>query len=157
LEGGRPLIGVVVDPLRGHTFTAQRGHGAALDGRPICVSSIDRLGDALVSLDWAHADERRAAVLGQLVKLALHCRTVRVLGSAALALAYVGVGWVDAYFAPELKPWDSAAAGLIVSEAGGQVTGWSGESWEVDQPAVLATNGAIHTEILELWERDDRR
>jgi myo-inositol-1(or 4)-monophosphatase len=151
--GGEELVvGVVHDALRGHTFAARRGGGATLNGQPIRVSRVDRLRDALVGLDWAHADADRQEVLRRLVPLAPRCRTLRALGSAALALTYVGVGWLDLYFATGLFPWDTAAASLIVVEAGGRVTGLDGEPWRVGQPALLATNDLLAGEVLLLWE-----
>jgi myo-inositol-1(or 4)-monophosphatase len=151
LQSGRPAVGVVHDPVRGHTFAACEGKGATLNGAPVRASRLLRLSEAMIALDWAHADADRERVLQRLVVLAPRCRSVRALGSAALALAYVGAGWVDAYFAVALKPWDTAAAGLIVAEAGGKLTELDGEPWRVGEPALLATNGHLHEELLAAW------
>lgn len=154
LEEDVPVVGVVHDPLRGHTFGAQQGGGATLNGRPIHAGRSDTLPDALVAVDWAHDDDDRRRLLDRLNVLAPHCRTVRALGSAALALAYVGAGWLEIYFAAALEVWDVAAGGLIVCEAGGRITGWQGEEWELERPAVLATNGRLHEAVLRAWESD---
>ncbi|MBN1179638.1 MAG: inositol monophosphatase [Anaerolineae bacterium] len=147
LERGVTLAGVVHDPVRGHTFAACRGAGATLNGRAIAASPADRLADAIVALDWGHADADRQRALHHLNRLAGECRTIRTLGSAALALAYVGAGWLDVYFALGIKPWDAAAASLIVTEAGGTVTTLEGEPWSIEDAAILATNGRLHPAI----------
>lgn len=152
MKEGEPAVGVVRDPLRGHTFAACRGQGATLNGKPIEVSPFDRLEDAIVALDWGHTDVERERVLRRLVALVPRCRTVRVLGSAALALAYVGAGWLELYFNAALGPWDAAAASLIITEAGGRLSGLEGEPWQVGQPGLLATNGLLHSEVLVAWE-----
>lgn len=148
---GTPLVGVIHDPLRGHTFAARRGGGAALNGRAIRVSATAHLIDSVIGLDWAKSDQDRTETLRRLEALAPRCRTVRSLGSAALALAYIAAGWLDAYFATGLHPWDTAAASLLIAEAGGTISGWEGESWIVGQPAILATNGLLHSAILQTW------
>lgn len=147
-----PLVGVVHDPLRGHTFAARQGGGATLNGRAIGVSGTAHLIDAVIGLDWAKSDADRAETLRRLGMLAPRCRTVRSLGSAALALAYVAAGWLDAYFATSLHPWDTAAASLIIAEAGGMLSGWNGESWQVGRPTLLAANSTLHPLILHTWQ-----
>jgi myo-inositol-1(or 4)-monophosphatase len=153
LRDETPLVGVVHDPVRQQTFAAVRGDGATVNGAPIEVSRFDRLADSLVALDWAHADVDRAWVLERLRLLAPGCRTVRSLGSAALAMAYVGAGWVDVYFARGLQPWDTAAGHLIITEAGGEITRPDGGLWRLGDPALLATNGRVHEAVLEAWHR----
>jgi len=151
VKRGKPVVGVVHDPLRGHTFAARRGGGATFNGRAVHTSHVERIDDALVGLDWAHADTDREELLRRLAALAPRCHTVRAIGSAALALAYVGVGWLDLYFARGLFPWDTAAASLILAEAGGRITGPEGEPWQVGRPALLASNGLLHKEIISTW------
>jgi myo-inositol-1(or 4)-monophosphatase len=151
LEENVPVVGVVHDPLRDHTFAAVRGAGATLNGTPIHVTQSSRLPEAMLALDWSHADSERQRAVERLVALAPRCRTIRALGSAALALAYVGVGWLDVYFAFGLKPWDAAAGGLIVVEAGGKITGIDGQAWRFGNADALATNGALHPAVLAAW------
>jgi len=150
LQGREPLIGVIHDPLRDQTFVAERGSGAELDGAPIRVSRVARLDHAVVSLDWGHSDEDRARTLGALNRVAPRCGTVRALGSAALALAYVAAGWLEAYFNLMMKPWDAAAGILLVAEAGGRCTTLEGGAYRVDHPGCLASNGLIHDELLNV-------
>jgi myo-inositol-1(or 4)-monophosphatase len=154
LERGEPLLGVVHDPLRDQTFVAERGAGARLDGAPIHVSQVVRLDRAVVSLDWGHSDEVRGRTLDHLARVAPRCTTVRSLGSAALALAYVAAGWLDAYFNLMMKPWDVAAATLLIAEAGGRCSTLEGEPYRVDGPGCLGTNGRIHGELLAVLKRE---
>ncbi len=151
-ESGTLLAGVVHDPLRGHTFTAQRDGGALLNGQTINPSRTIRLSDALLGVDWAHSDDDRADVLRRLIRLAPCCRTVRALGSAALALCYIAAGWLDVYFARQLHPWDTAAASLVVAEAGGMLTTLDGGPWNVERSDVLASNGRLHPSVLTSWQ-----
>ena len=148
LEGGEPLIGVIHDPLREQTFVAERGAGARLDGASLHVSRVARLSHAVIGLDWGHSDEVRGRTLDLLRQVAPRCDTVRALGSAALALAYVAAGWLDAYFNLMMQPWDVAAGTLLVAEAGGRCTTLEGGPHRVGVPACLATNARIHDDLL---------
>lgn len=150
LVGGEPLIGVVHDPLRGQTFTAERGKGAALDGAPLSASRTAPLARAVVGVDWGRSDEVRERVLALLLRVAPRCGTVRALGSAALAQAYVAAGWLDGYFNLALKPWDVAAGSLLVAEAGGRCSALEGGAYQADGAACLATNDLLHEELLSL-------
>jgi myo-inositol-1(or 4)-monophosphatase len=153
MERGEPLMGVVHDPLRDHTFVAHRGNGTRLNDVPIRVSRATNLSNAMVGLDWGHTNEVRKRILLYLQQIAPHCGTLRVLGSAALAMAYVAAGWLDAYFHVELKPWDGAAGMLIIAEAGGRCTTLEGKPYRVDLPGCLATNSLVHDELLTLMRR----
>ena len=157
LKGGEPIIGVIHDPLRDHMFVAEKGHGARLNDEPITVSRVANLENALVGLDWGHRNEVRERILVYLHRLAPKCGTMRVLGSAALALAYVAAGWLDTYFQLGLKPWDAAAGMLMVTEAGGQCSTLEGKPYRVDLPDCLATNSLIYDELLTVMHGNDDR
>jgi len=148
LEKDEPLIGVVHDPLRNHTFVAKRGQGATLNGASIRVSNVTRLGEAVVGLDWGRSNEIRERVLEYLHHIVVHCGTLRGVGSATLTLAYIATGWLDAYFHLAIRPWDAAAGVLLITEAGGRCTTLEDEPYRVDSPACLMSNGLIHTELL---------
>jgi myo-inositol-1(or 4)-monophosphatase len=156
---GRLTVGVVYDPLHDHLFAAQRGGGATLNGKPLQVSQFDRVSDAVVGLDWAHAQRDRYEVVARLDRLAPACRTLRGIGSAALALCYVAAGWLDAYFHVGLKPWDMAAGLLLIEEAGGRVTEIDGQGWRPWAPRVLVSNGHLHPQLLALMDgvSDEKR
>lgn len=158
-EGGRLRLGVVHNPMAGHTFYAEAGRGAFLvreaGGRRskperLRVSGADSLGEAVVAVDWAHGDEYRAQTLAALREVIPASRTMRNFGSAALGHVYVAAGWVDAFFHFELKPWDVAAPAIIVLEAGGQLTTPEGAAWALPGSQVVASNGHIHAELLAI-------
>jgi len=148
LKQGQPLLGVIHDPLRDQTFLAERGKGATLDGEALHVSRSSRLSHAILGLDWGHSEEEREKALRFLLQAAHRCGTVRALGSAALAQAYVAAGWLDAYLNPALKPWDVAAGTLLIAEAGGRCTTLAGDAYRLDTPGCLATNGILLDKLL---------
>jgi len=150
LEEGRPLIGVIHDPLRNQTFAAQRGAGARLNDAPIHVSGTKEIGTALIGLDWGHDNDVRRKMMDHLNRILPRCGTVRASGSAALALAYVAAGWLDAYVHMGLKPWDVAAGMLLIQEAGGQCTTIQGEPYRMGRTDCLAGNRPIHAELLSV-------
>jgi len=154
LEGKEPFIGVIHDPLRDQTFVAHRGAGARLNNVPIHVSRIKRFEEAMVGLDWGHENEVRERMLTYLGRVLPRCGTVRASGSAALGLAYVAAGWLDAYFHPGLRPWDAAAGILLVKEAGGRCTTMKGAPYQVQLPDCLATNRSLHNELLKLLDEE---
>ena len=144
VQGERPVAGAVYDPLRDYLFTAERGLGAQLNGSSIHVSQVNDLGEAILGVDWGREPAVRARSLAWLGRLAAECRTVRAIGSAALAMCYLAAGWIDLYFNFSLKPWDGAATQLIIEEAGGRLTTPLGEAWDYTQPSVVASNGRLH-------------
>lgn len=150
LEDGEPLAGAIYDPLREQTFAVERGKGATLNDKPIHASQASPLSHTMLALDWGHSDEVRAQTLDLLLRIAPRCGTVRALGSAALALAYVATGWLDGYFNLALKPWDTAVGTLLITEAGGKCTSIEGSPYQVSIPGCLATNGLIHDELFEV-------
>lgn len=150
LKAQNPIVGVIYDPLRNHTFAAVLGEGATLNGAPLHVSTLTQLERAIVGLDWGHSDEVREQVLSYLLRIAHRCSTVRAFGSATLALAYVAAGWLDIYLHLALRPWDAAAGMLIVAEAGGRCTTPGGDLYRVDLPACLATNRILHEKVLSI-------
>ena len=144
------ILGVVYDPLGGQLFRAQRGDNAYLNDRRIHVSAIERLIDAIVGLDWAHKQEMRSRITRWAAEVAPKVGTLRSIGSAALGLCSVAAGWSDAYFNLSLKPWDVAAASVIIQEAGGTVSDLAGLPWHLQSAGCLASNGLIHRAILNL-------
>ncbi len=144
LCGREPLLGVIYDPLREQLFAAERGRGATLNGTPIHASSRHDLLDSVVGIDWGHADSVREGALEAIGRLAPLCATVRALGSATLALAYVAAGWLDAYLNLAMKPWDAAAGLVLIAEAGGRCTTPRGDRYGVELPECLASNGPLH-------------
>jgi myo-inositol-1(or 4)-monophosphatase len=149
VQGKEPVAGVVLDPLRDHLFCAERGAGATLNGERLHVSETDEAIRALVGLDFAATPSLRAEQMTAMVNLSKHIHTFRSIGSAALGLCYVAAGWMEAYFHWTLSPWDCAAGGLIIAEAGGTLTDVDGGPWSYTLPRCLATNGKLHQALLE--------
>ena len=148
---GQVIIGVVYDPSRDELFTAEAGHGAYLNGNLISVSQTPRLGEALTVTGFAY-DIRDTPNnnLDYFVRFALKAQGVRRTGSAALDLCYVAAGRFDGFWEIKLNPWDMAAGTLIVREAGGHVTDLRGNAHSIYQPELVASNGRIHDEMLEV-------
>jgi myo-inositol-1(or 4)-monophosphatase len=146
---GEVSVGAVYDPTRRELFTAELGGGAYLNGARLHASSTDALVDASLATGFpydVHDDADRALRLfGAFLARA---RAIRRLGSAALDLCYVASGRLDGFWEERLRPWDVAAASLIVTEAGGRVTGLNGQRFDVRAGQLLATNGALHDPML---------
>jgi myo-inositol-1(or 4)-monophosphatase len=136
--------------LRDDLFQAERGKGAYLNGESLGVSHVESLADALVGLDWARAQREREIVAHLVAQTALQVRTLRTLGAAALGLCYVAAGWLDVYFHFSLRPWDAAAGTLIVQEAGGIASDFTGHPWPIGSRRCLASNGLLHDEMLSI-------
>ena len=151
---GTAELGAVYDPTRRELFTAERGGGAFLNGRPIHVSPAETLVDAMLVTGFPYDVHARVAeIVGLFGEFVGRARAVRRLGSAALDLCYVAAGRLDGFWENDLKPWDIAAGSLIVAEAGGRVTGLHGEPFTSRQGHVLATNDRIHQAMLDVIGR----
>jgi myo-inositol-1(or 4)-monophosphatase len=144
-------LGVVYDPMREECFVAERGRGATLNDAPLAVSATRRLSSALVAtgLQYSIRDRRRTN-LAEHAALLARCQSVRELGSAVLCLAAVAAGRMDAFWELELRAWDVAAGGLLVEEAGGALTDPAGHPVNLAAPAVVASNGIIHRQLLRV-------
>lgn len=124
--GDEVVAGVVVNPVTGETFSAVRGGGARLDGRPVRANPAPDLSLALVATGFGYSTARRARQAEVLGTVLPRVRDVRRAGAASLDLCGVACGRVDAYYEQGLKPWDLAAGGLIAEEAGAVVAGLQG-------------------------------
>jgi myo-inositol-1(or 4)-monophosphatase len=146
---GRAQVGAVYDPTRKELFTAERGKGAWLNGRPIRVSAAADLVDAMLVTGFPYDVHGRVEeIVGLFGRFVGQARAVRRLGSAAIDLCYVASGRMDGFWESDLKAWDIAAGALIVAEAGGKVTGLDGELFTSRGGQVLATNGRLHEAML---------
>jgi myo-inositol-1(or 4)-monophosphatase len=144
-------VGAVYDPNRQELFTAERGGGAALNGRPLHVSEAATLVDAMLVTGFPYDVHARVdEIVGLFAGFVGQARAVRRLGSAAIDLCYVGAGRMDGFWERDLKPWDIAAGALIVGEAGGRVTGMSGEPYTSRGQNVVASNTLLHPAMLEV-------
>jgi myo-inositol-1(or 4)-monophosphatase len=155
---GSGIIAAVYDPNRRELFTAERGSGAFLNGRAIHVSGATELVDALLVTGFPYdVHQRVEEIVGLFGAFVGQARAVRRLGSAAIDLCYVAAGRMDGFWESDLKPWDVAGGALIVSEAGGRVTGMAGEPFSSRGRHVLASNGALHEAMLELIRKHQAR
>jgi myo-inositol-1(or 4)-monophosphatase len=147
---GKIILGLVYDPLRGELFEARIGGGAALNGAAIRVSTTGKLDKSLLATGFPY-DRRDHPdfYLSFFKAFMLRSQGIRRNGSAALDLCYVACGRIDGFWELKLRPWDIAAGALIVAEAGGRLSDFSGKRFSIDGKETLATNGAIHDEMVE--------
>jgi myo-inositol-1(or 4)-monophosphatase len=143
-----PLAGAVYDAVRDHLFAAYLDGGATLNGQALQVSSVETMLDTMIGMDWPRDPAGREQAMQALERLMPACGSLRVCGSAALGICYVGAGWWDAYWHLTLEAWDAAAASLIVREAGGRVTDLTGREWRPRAGPLLASSGRLHQQFL---------
>lgn len=147
-----PLVGVVHDPLRREVFAAERGGGATVNGTSMAVTDVDDLRHTLVATGFAYDAEVRAAQGRDAADLLTRVRDLRRGGSAALDLAYVAAGRVDAYLEFGLAPWDWAAGRLLVTEAGGVVTSVSRTFAGRELDGLVAGGRGAHDHLVDWLE-----
>lgn len=142
---GEMVCGVIYQPFSDEVFTAVKGEGAFLNGEPIHVSRAETMADSLISIGTTPYEHEYANRNFEIFKkVFLDCQDIRRIGSAAIELAYVACGRLDAFFEMNLKPWDYAAGLLLIEEAGGTVTGFQGEKpvpWK--KGSIVGSNGPI--------------
>ena len=148
---GELILGTIYDPNREEMFAAQRGGGARLNGEPIRTSTIDELKNAFAVASLPVGVTEGDPAVERFLRVLPRAQTVQRTGSAALNLAYVACGRIDAFWSSSLKPWDMAAGVLLVSEAGGRVTRMDGGEFALEVADLLSSNGThIHEELREL-------
>jgi myo-inositol-1(or 4)-monophosphatase len=145
------VLGVVLNPVDGQLYTALRGQGAHLNGRPIQVSKATAVSDSLLVTGFPyHILEIFEPIITRYGNCLKASQAVRRLGSAALDICYVACGRFEGFWEQCLKPWDTAAGALIASEAGANVTTFSNQPYRLGDQEILVTNGHIHDEMLGL-------
>jgi myo-inositol-1(or 4)-monophosphatase len=148
---GQIIVGLVYDPLRRECFRAVKGQGATLNGDSIGASSVGELDKALLATGFPYDRCENADFYLNFFKAFLtRCQGIRRTGSAALDLCYVASGRLDGFWELKLKPWDIAAGALIVAEAGGSLSDFSGQEFSISGNETLASNGSIHDEMLQV-------
>ena len=145
--------GAVFDPVRNDLYTARRGQGAFCNGGQLQVSDVASLGAGLLATGFPY-DIRTSSQnnLDNFCAFAVHAQGIRRSGSAAIDLCHVAAGHLDGFWELKLNPWDCAAGYLIVREAGGMVTNFSGRPGSIYEREVIASNGLIHREMIAVLE-----
>jgi myo-inositol-1(or 4)-monophosphatase len=151
-QAGELVAGCIFDPTRQEMFTAERGAGAYLNNRRIRVSKVKKLEETLVATGFPSRRRHANLNIHFYYQLAMFTHGVRRAGSAALDLAYVASGRLDAFWEFNLNPWDVAAGILLIREAGGKVTDMRGQPVSLRGEHILADNGLVHDCILDLFE-----
>ncbi|MDE3199441.1 MAG: inositol monophosphatase [Acidobacteriota bacterium] len=151
-QDGTLVAAVIYDPMRDELFTAERGQGAWLNGKPIHVSATQVLGESLVSTGFPSRKRHASPNIHFYQEFTLRSHGVRRAGSAALDLAFVASGRLEAFWEFNLNPWDTTAGVLLVEEAGGSVTDFTGGTFALDSHEILASNGHIHGELTALFD-----
>jgi myo-inositol-1(or 4)-monophosphatase len=150
-RAGELIAGVIIDPTRNDVFTAEAGAGAYLNQERIHVSKTARIEDSLSATGFPSRKRHQNVNVHFYYQLAMESHGVRRAGAAALDLAYVACGRLDLFWEFTLKPWDMAAGALLVREAGGVVTDMHGRPFDLRGPHVLADNGLVHAETVDLF------
>lgn len=160
---GTVVAGGVFAPALGETYLAGRGLGATRNGEPIHVSRVARLDESLVVTGFPYDRATHVAWLMETMgRFLCAAQGMLRLGSAALDLAYVAAGNLEGFYESNLHAWDMAAGSLLVEEAGGRMSTFTGNNFTVFTDNMLASNGAVHGEMMALlamapWEQEKQR
>ena len=151
---GEVLAGVVYDPVVEECYTATRGGGACLNGKPIQTSGCGKIDEALVAVSFSSQLPRGSIEVSRFLEVLHSSQSVRRLGSAALNLAYLAAGRLDAYYATSVQSWDVAAGLLLVEEAGGLVSSLDGGTFQLHKPQFVAVSTrSLQREVFQLLAR----
>jgi len=146
---GELVAGVVFNPRMNEFFEATKGGGAFLNHKPITTSQTLHIGDALLSTGFPYdIHERPKGVISRFKRLIVLAQGIRRPGSAALDLCYVAAGIFDGFWEQDLKPWDTAAGTIILSEAGGKVSTYEGDPYTPYKKNIVASNAHIHSAMV---------
>jgi myo-inositol-1(or 4)-monophosphatase len=149
---GRRIAGVIYDPTRDELFAAEQGSGAYLNDERIRVSQTTNLAECLLATGYPSHKRHKNPNIYFYHQITLRTHGVRRAGSAALDLCYVAAGRLDGFWEFNLNPWDTAAGVLLVEEAGGRVTDFQGEAFQINSRETLASNGKLHQALLHEFQ-----
>jgi myo-inositol-1(or 4)-monophosphatase len=153
---GEVKIGVVYNPTLNELFHAEKGKGAFLNGERIVVSRVDRLNRSLLCTGFPYdVHEHADFYLRYFRQFMTKSFAIRRPGSAAIDLSYLAAGRFDGFWEFKLHAWDVAAASLMITEAGGKVTDFQGQAFNIYSKEILASNGLIHEEMLQVIQEID--
>jgi myo-inositol-1(or 4)-monophosphatase len=154
---GTLVLGAVSNPHNGELYVAERGRGATLNGRPLRVSTTSALERALLATGFAYDHKHcRDNNYAQFERFQREAQAVRRAGVASLDLACVAAGRFDGFWELKLKPWDVAAGVLLVEEAGGRVSDYSGAPMPLERGEILASNGLLHEAMRQVLQGSGR-
>lgn len=145
---GQIIAGAIYNPSLDELFSAARGHGATLNGKPIKVSTVDELRRSLLTTGFPYNVIQKGSNFPNFERFLYLCQAVRRAGSAALDLCHVACGRYDGFWEAGLSPWDVAAGSLIVEEAGGRMSNYRGGTFDSYAKELLATNGLLHAPMM---------
>ncbi|MDP6101775.1 MAG: inositol monophosphatase family protein [Dehalococcoidia bacterium] len=151
-KGNDVIMGLTYDPVRDEMFQAVKGGGAFLNGSAITVSAKTELEDALLSYDLGYVDEEASTAIELVLHLWPNIQGTRIMGSAALGLAYAACGRTDMYFHHNLCPWDIATGLVLVPEAGGVITDKYKTPSSLQAESVIASGNTLHARFLKATE-----
>ena len=157
-EDNQPVEGVVYNPMMYELFYAKRNNGAYRNGKRISVSDRTPLQNGLISTGFPYSKVEQGEdylwTIDIFQKVLPKTRDIRRYGVASIDLAYIAMGIFDGYYEMNLKPWDVSAGILLVEEAGGKISNEKGERYQIERDRVIvATNGKIHQELIELMNK----
>ena len=148
---GDIVLGIVYNPFSGETFFAEKGNGATLNEKKIFVSSENDVDKSLLVTGFPYTSSKNPTKqLEVFTKIVSSDIPIRRLGSAALDICWTACGRFDGFWEYNLNPWDVAGGSLILTEAGGKLSDFSGKEYNIYEKEILATNGLIHDRVLEI-------
>ena len=152
-SSGEAEEAIVYNPILEEFFYAQKGQGAFCNGKRLNVTYEENLQNSIIATGFPYVKHEMGAefwwVINSMQKLLPKIRDIRRLGAAAVDLCYLAQGKVNGFYEVNLQPWDVAAGILIVQEAGGEVSALSGGEYSLEENIIVASNGKIHTKLLE--------
>src|SRR3989338_3726101 len=150
IEQGKTTLGIILLPATGDLYHAKRGEGAMLNGKKLNVSRVKELSQASAYPDGSFSSkERKKATLRIINHFCPITNHIRILGSSVLGLTYLAAGRFDLYISEGAKPWDHAAASLLIQEAGGKVTSFGKPVYDPFSCGIVATNGKLHSLVIK--------
>ena len=138
LRNGKPVLGVIYDPIHDILYSAQQGNKLKINGEAARIKSPAEPANAIVGLDFSSEMQMRPATLGQLSRVLQQARTVKVLGAPVLSLAEVAAGRLDLFFRPSTKLTDMVAGVCMVRASGGKVVDYEGMEWTIHSKGIIA-------------------
>lgn len=144
-----PALGFIYAPITEELYSAQKDKTATLEGEKMEVSKLDTIEEATLAFCHGYEEKYLDKATKLYSELKVDSRTLRQFGAASLEMAMVASGRLDAFMIPGVNAWDVAAGVLMVREAGGKVTDFEGNEWDLDSKNILASNGETHQQLLE--------